>query len=894
MIYLAADIKLTLGIDVEESKQNVDSQVRKILKNVSDVPTPLKIRIDEKSFRGDVAELQAILKNIFRSAGIDLSGLIKVGSNKGIGEYTASLKAITGEVENSRQTLLNLSTVLQNTFKSGAPGLSEIQQQISQINPELQRYIQLINTAEARLRGQSQKYYGLGGTDPEMLNRMTVAYKELASARTALANSEVDEDGESPVLKMQDAKGDWVEASSVIQKVIIDVKTYESELRNLNSVLDAEAKAEAQAARARAEAAKSAASSSVIKKDDALRTIRELRTNINQAQAKLVGVGDDIFDAYSPRLRARLGDLTKIEKTANFERLSQSAQKARDLIAELNEALSKLPTGFAKVNPQSRSGSDAIARLQRTITEYRSIEKDYNKTITGTNLKSTGLEELPNEADKLKNVLDKLKDGKISVKELSDEMSRAAINAATYRDELNKIKTSKVSGDYIITSPDAKMTNRLTEKRDEIQKALTDVRAAGGRMQADFGEALEAAASDLDIVSVKLESGALRANEFDAAIEQASMVLAGLDQAQVDASSQWAILEKGTEAYKGARKEAEGLSEALSKLGDRYLSLGHIDTASFSTSDGTLSFDGVRAGLDEFIRKLEAGEITNGQYAQSVADIRSQIETLETSFGEVSTEKKGDKRLAETISDYRSTMNLAAGAQKWTAAKFDPRTAESYKQITVAMQNLKAAYDDFAKNPKAAGAFEKFNAALRDNGEAIDEARANMELYGKNTMSFASRLGEKFKTLFTYSIGARVIYGSAQYMRQLISTATELDTAMGQLRIVTDETESAYVRFGKTASDTAREIGASMKDIIDATTTYARLGYSLDESSILSKYTAMLSKVGDIQTSEAQDAITSMIKAFDIDAKQSDNIETLMDKLVKVGKGIAQGYSNVA
>ena len=107
---------------------------------------------------------------------------------------------------------------------------------------------------------------------------------------------------------------------------------------------------------------------------------------------------------------------------------------------------------------------------------------------------------------------------------------------------------------------------------------------------------------------------------------------------------------------------------------------------------------------------------------------------------------------------------------------------------------------------------------------------------------------------------------------------------MGQLRIVTNEAESAYKKFGETAGKTAKELGVSMKDLIDATTTYSRLGYSLDESSILSKYTAMLSKVGDIDASTAQSAVTSMIKAFNIDATSVDAIEGMMDKLVEVGK----------
>ena len=45
----------------------------------------------------------------------------------------------------------------------------------------------------------------------------------------------------------------------------------------------------------------------------------------------------------------------------------------------------------------------------------------------------------------------------------------------------------------------------------------------------------------------------------------------------------------------------------------------------------------------------------------------------------------------------------------------------------------------------------------------------------------------------------------------------------------------------------------------------------------------MLSSVGDIDVSSAQNAVTAIVKAFS-DEIDIDNIESVMDRLVKVGK----------
>lgn len=118
-------------------------------------------------------------------------------------------------------------------------------------------------------------------------------------------------------------------------------------------------------------------------------------------------------------------------------------------------------------------------------------------------------------------------------------------------------------------------------------------------------------------------------------------------------------------------------------------------------------------------------------------------------------------------------------------------------------------------------------------------------------------------------------------IRRMVTATIELDDAMTQLKIVTRDTEATYERYLDTVSKTATKVGSSISDLIDSATTYARLGYSLKESGVLAEFTAMLQNVGDIEVSDAQDAITAIVKAFGVGV---DEIESVMDKLVITGK----------
>ncbi len=171
---------------------------------------------------------------------------------------------------------------------------------------------------------------------------------------------------------------------------------------------------------------------------------------------------------------------------------------------------------------------------------------------------------------------------------------------------------------------------------------------------------------------------------------------------------------------------------------------------------------------------------------------------------------------------------------------------------------------------------------------------------------FTKEVGTELKTVFSHInidagkfLGTIIgIHSSAQFMRKMINTVIDLNDAMTQLKIVTHATDEEYQQYAHDMARTATEIGVATKDLIEASTVYARLGYTLQDSSALAKYTGMLQNVGAIDASTAQSAITSIVKAFNIDIS---DIESVMDRLIAVGnafpisvKEIAEGMMNAS
>lgn len=110
-------------------------------------------------------------------------------------------------------------------------------------------------------------------------------------------------------------------------------------------------------------------------------------------------------------------------------------------------------------------------------------------------------------------------------------------------------------------------------------------------------------------------------------------------------------------------------------------------------------------------------------------------------------------------------------------------------------------------------------------------------------------------------------------IKQGIQVVRELDTAMVEVKKVTDETDNSYKKFAKTISQTAKEIASTNTELLNSSADYLRLGYSLEEAANLAENTALFVNVGDgVDIEEATEDIITAMKAFDIAAEDSIKI----------------------
>lgn len=271
---------------------------------------------------------------------------------------------------------------------------------------------------------------------------------------------------------------------------------------------------------------------------------------------------------------------------------------------------------------------------------------------------------------------------------------------------------------------------------------------------------------------------------------------------------------------------------------------------------------------DEAARSVES--VVNASIKSSADAIREKEEAL------------------KAVSKYEQIRKQIANDINRSSKAENGRSAEDYAKLKGFATEVENLYEQYKHHDITAAEFAD---RLREIGNSAAGSANNIRLAGEMTKSFSTRIKDSFKSLTAYFGAHRAIMLVIRYMRDLVKTSIDLDKEMGNLRIVTNESTESLENYSRAIAGTAKEISSSMTDLITATTTFARLGYSLEDSSVLAKYTAMLQQVGDIDASSAQDAVTAITKAF-ADEVDINNIESVMDRLVVVGRIIAHVCSN--
>lgn len=190
------------------------------------------------------------------------------------------------------------------------------------------------------------------------------------------------------------------------------------------------------------------------------------------------------------------------------------------------------------------------------------------------------------------------------------------------------------------------------------------------------------------------------------------------------------------------------------------------------------------------------------------------------------------------------------------------------------------------------GTFTRMTASVNNARTAIEATAGEAKEVTGTFKAFWNELKGKFKSIGSYLIASFSFQEVIQVVRQGIQYVREIDSALTELKKVTDETDASYNQFLKDMAKTGSVIGATIADLTTMASEWARLGYSMEESAKLAESTAILLNVSEFQSAtEASEALISTMQAFQYTADDSMHV---VDILNEVGNNYAISSDGIA
>lgn len=254
----------------------------------------------------------------------------------------------------------------------------------------------------------------------------------------------------------------------------------------------------------------------------------------------------------------------------------------------------------------------------------------------------------------------------------------------------------------------------------------------------------------------------------------------------------------------------------------------------------------------------------------------------------------------KNVRDYQSAIkavNILLSQYRELAGNIssDNTFIKSITKAKTEFANLQSEFDDYIrKYPKVEEVLTTEVQSIRNglsdpqgwaNKGALKQQMAELRVHAKKLRLETTGLLDVFEKLFGQHLSTMItmaaLHKIQESLQQIYQNVVEIDSAMTELRKVTNLTASGYEEFMDRAADKAQELGISISDFINSTADWARLGYNEQEAEELARVSSLLKNVGDgiESASDASAYLISALQGFGLAADQASEFLDVLNQI---------------
>lgn len=545
---------------------------------------------------------------------------------------------------------------------------------------------------------------------------------------------------------------------------------------------------------------------------------------------------------------------------------AQHLKQKQDFAADLQQRFDMLNSTIAKgkeIEGNGKAFNEFHSALEQIEVDAKRLDPQLKSALDKNNIAPLeGLKSLDEILTNIEQKAAKVTDGVVST------TSKAVKSVAGQKEELKNIDPTAAINKALSLNVDGAESAKITRLRKELEESKTTIADARKAYEDDWSS------DNFDALVTAMKNGQDAANKFTTAVKTANDTMA----------------DNGTRSNE---RQFEQIKDFV---------------ANYQTMLTTLQRSAGNKGFKE-----------NGDYKETVASLKAMAEAAEQvksaadvpNFIAAMDERfKNAKAPIESVSDALNAVKTKIGETKAKADEFNGSlksqrdvntyiksvsnslyTAQRYLSNNSKVTTDPAIYARYLEYIERYQKLLKSGKITQQNGQeyASEASKEFAELKkavqdaGLETDTLAMKFKKLFETNIKSQITSQIMNMVQQGLRQIYQNVVNIDSAMTELKKVTDETDNTYDMFLDDAGTRAKNLGASISDIVTASADFARLGYSLEDSKELADAAVLYQHVGDGISSinDASESIISTMKAFGVEAK---DVTSIVDKFNEVGK----------
>lgn len=923
-----ASWKAKIELDIEDLRKqllNAENSIDQVTKE----DRKIKLDLDTKTLESVIRKLDTMLDSIgkgtnnfkqFENLSAQLSSVTKDISN--IGKAFSSMNDGTELVNNIKSINTSLTT-LSNHFVSEVSGrmstsIKDIKSTLSDVGDgnELTPLLQIINNIESAINELSSSVKGIGlnmnidfGSDTEMESKAQAKISNALQAYQRLFDH----------IKMSGVGGQIITdkffdfdinqydtSMSKLQayiKFIENMRNEAKQMFNGQDVLksDTDKKYWTQASSAMAQVTKTFNEMKATSDTNPLENIFG-KTELTEVIAQLGSIAgklDDISNSAKNFVNAFNGGL---DVTASVQEVTDLTNRVKELEAELVK-IKSTSVSTPQVESNISNGHSENAE-SANVRKYKRVDTGIPAVDVGNHdneIKVSSRTELEQALKSLQaEIIASINTSTSFVKEVTDfydsqdklvktqmKVSDNSGNMRTYTTSYSKDKDGNATAwtSHIDTQ---KFTNQSKEEL-EVQKQITaEIEAQSKANQKKYQE------FQREEQAYQKEQNQIAYDKLTETIRQYSEVAKRVSSGKAedgDLQKMTQLEEKISQLQKQPILSESQVAKSESSLNSLYDQLDKIEkklqeTNQQKVGNGLEKLSTYRGKSDKYsdtLKKFNDGGWASDEYIKNLHDVSEALKVYQAALQDVGTHELITSKDIDLLDQYESELKQAISAvQNMTAAQKGYDQLAGEKELNKISQML---HDNSNMSEKA-------KAEIRDYYNQIKSGNPSASLgviHGKildivNAEERAGRAGKSlwdiFKTSRLHQMVAQVagmfsFYDLINGVKRGVNTVKELNTALTEMRKVSDESLQSLKNYQATTFDTADDVGTTAKQIQNSTADWMRLGESMDQAAESAKDANILLNVSEFEgIDEATESLVSMSQAYQ-DLDKMDIIDVL-------------------